>query len=270
LIGIFDSGIGGLSVLRALQAELPHERFVYVADSGHAPYGERDTAHVLARSHAIAAHLIAVGAKALVMACNTATAAAVQHLRSAYPALPVIGIEPAIKPAVALSRTGHIGVMATRGTLASAKFQALLAAHAAGARFSVRACDGLAELIERYAVTANATDLIAACADNASALGRFGSEPDQIDVLVLGCTHYPLARDMLRDQVGPGVTLIDPGDAVARQTRRVLEAANLLAPAQPSQAGSEPLMFATGQTQALDAAALRWMGPRTTSSMLLI
>ncbi|MDB5843892.1 MAG: glutamate racemase, partial [Polaromonas sp.] len=129
-IGVFDSGIGGLSVLKALRADMPNEDFVYIADSGHAPYGERDAAHVLARSRAIAQYLVSQNVKALVMACNTATAAAIALLRAEHPGLALIGVEPALKPAVALSRTGRIGVMATRGTLSSGKFQALLAAQA--------------------------------------------------------------------------------------------------------------------------------------------
>lgn len=130
-IGVFDSGLGGLSVLRALRAELPNERFVYVADSGHAPYGERDDEYLIHRSGTISRwlqhhHQI----KALVVACNTATAAAIHVLRAEHPALPIIGIEPALKPAVAKSKTGVIGVMATPSTLKSEKFQRLLAVSA--------------------------------------------------------------------------------------------------------------------------------------------
>ena len=126
-IGVFDSGVGGLSVLQALRAELPLERFVYLADSGHAPYGERGDAYVAARTHAISDFLCAQHhIKALVVACNTATAAAIHEARARHPQLPLVGVEPALKPAVAATRTGRIGVMATRGTLASAKFAQLL------------------------------------------------------------------------------------------------------------------------------------------------
>ena len=127
-IGVFDSGVGGLSVLRALLAALPHERFVYLADSANAPYGERGDAFVAARTHAISDFLCAQHhIKALVVACNTATAAAIQELRHRHPHLPLIGVEPAVKPAAQLTRTGRVGVMATRGTVASDKFQRLLA-----------------------------------------------------------------------------------------------------------------------------------------------
>ena len=149
-IGVFDSGIGGLSVLRALRAELPYEDFVYFADTGHAPYGERDDAHVIARSREISTQLLTEHRiKALVIACNTATAAAVHLLRAEHPELPVIGVEPALKPAAGLTRTGRIGVMATRGTLGSTKFATLLASLSGLAEFMLQPCDGLADAIER-------------------------------------------------------------------------------------------------------------------------
>ena len=165
-IGVFDSGIGGLSVLKALRAALPHEDFIYLADNGHAPYGERDTAHVLARSRAVTQYLVGRNIKALVVACNTATASSIDRLRTVYPHLPIVGVEPALKPAVALSKTGRIGVMATRSTLASARFQALLAAQAGVAEFVLQPCDGLADAIERGASIQDATELIAVCARN--------------------------------------------------------------------------------------------------------
>ncbi|MDO8375399.1 MAG: glutamate racemase, partial [Polaromonas sp.] len=186
-IGVFDSGVGGLSILKALRAELPHEDLVYVADSGHAPYGERDDAHVINRSKVITAHLLAqYHIKALVIACNTATAAAIHLLRQEHPDLPIIGVEPALKPAIALSRTKHIGVMATRGTLNSQKFQALLAGLADQAQFICQPCDGLADAIERHD-TGNILEL---CRRYTGAMGQYGSQAGEIDTLVLGCTHY--------------------------------------------------------------------------------
>lgn len=150
-VGVFDSGVGGLSILKALRAELPHEDFVYVADSGFAPYGERDESFVVERSRKIIRHLLApdLAIKALVIACNTATAAAIHLLRQDYPLLPIIGVEPALKPAVVNSETGRIGVMATRGTLNSRKFGALLDSLAGQASFVCQPCDGLADAIER-------------------------------------------------------------------------------------------------------------------------
>jgi glutamate racemase len=260
-IGVFDSGIGGLSVLKALRAAMPHEDFIYIADSGHAPYGERDEAHVLARSRAIVQNLVRHKVKALVIACNTATAAAIQLLRAEHPDLPLIGVEPALKPAVALSQTGRIGVMATRSTLASAKFRALLAAQTgshAHIEFIVQPCDGLAHAIECSADTGDMARVAALCAQHTGAMGRFGAQAGGIDTLVLGCTHYPFASDTLRALIGPQVQLMDNGEAVARQTRRLIQAG-----LQPSGAGQRPgevSLFSTGQPQQLQAAARRWLG----------
>ena len=259
-IGVFDSGVGGLSVLRALRAELPLERFVYIADSGHAPYGERDDSHIIARSHAITRYLQAQHhIKALVVACNTATAAAIKLLRQDYPDLPIVGIEPALKPASAHSHTKTVGVMATRGTLGSEKFRALLASLQGQATFVQQACDGLADAIERD----DATKIVAACAHYTGAMGPFGTEPGQIDTLVLGCTHYPFVADVLRRTTGPGVTFIEGGAQVARQTRRLLQERGWLQTVLPSPSTpteSAGLTFCTtGQAQALQSAVQRWL-----------
>ena len=262
-IGVFDSGIGGLSVLQALRAELPHERFVYLADTANAPYGERSSAFVAERSHAIAAHLVAQHhIKALVVACNTATAAAVHEIRANYPQLPLVGIEPALKPAVALSRTGRIGVIGTRGTLGSAKFGRLLASLAGQAQFVLQACDGLAHAIERSSApglpgSEAATEVRALSARYISAMGRFGTQTGQIDTLVLGCTHYVFAEGALREVLGAGVQLIATGEPVARQTRRLLQAAGALAAA--NDAPPAPLLLTTGPLAQLQTAAARWL-----------
>ena len=265
-IGVFDSGIGGLSVLRALRAELPHEDFIYIADSGHAPYGERDTAHVLARSRAVVQYLASQNIKALVMACNTATAAAIHWLRTEHPGIELIGVEPALKPAVALSNTGRIGVFATCSTLCSAKFQALLASQAAHADFVLQPCDGLAHAIERSAQTGDNSETIALSARYISAAGLFGTENGQIDTLVLGCTHYPLASEQLRALTGPGVHLVDNGEAVARQTRRRLSAGLTAANASPGRVS----LLTTGDPQLLQSAARRWLNLSTTVDLLFI
>ena len=263
-IGVFDSGIGGLSVLRALQAEMPCERFVYLADSAHAPYGERGNAFVLARSQAIAAHLLQAHAiKALVVACNTATAAAVQALRARHPQLIVVGVEPALKPACALTRTGHVGVMATRGTLASGKFAQLLQRLHGQARITVQACDGLADALEHILAagqTPAASTLEVLCARSTRAMGLFGIEADAIDTLVLGCTHYVFAHDVLQALVGPGVRLLDTGEPVARHTRHLLAQARRLA--MPGQTSVLELRT-TGDAALLQAASARWLaGPQ--------
>lgn len=261
-IGVFDSGVGGLSVLRALLQELPDERFVYVADSGHAPYGERNDDFVLQRSHAIADWLIAHHRiKALVVACNTATATAIGTLRSAYPALPLIGIEPALKPAVQRSVTGVIGVMATRGTLNSEKFRNLLESLHGKATFVLQPCDGLAHAIEHE----DAIKTEALCAQYTRAMGRFGTQPREIDALVLGCTHYPFAADVLRLEIGPDIPLLEGGLPVARQTRRLLSERNALHTVEGvSTAPAGLVLQTTGNPQDLQSAAARWLGLNTT------
>ena len=189
-IGVFDSGIGGLSVLQALRAALPYERFVYLADTGHAPYGERGDAFVARRTHTLARYLVQQHrAKALVVACNTATAAAMDGLRARYPGLPLIGVEPALKPAASATHTGQVAVMATRGTVASARFARLLAAMPGTAQFRVQACDGLASAIEAE-VAVSADDgpaahahTVALCERYLHALGPLGHAAGEADTL---------------------------------------------------------------------------------------
>ena len=182
-IGVFDSGIGGLSILRGLRHTLPQEDFIYVADTGHAPYGERDEEFVQARAAHIAQDLIEQqGIKLLVVACNTATAVAIQALRARWPQCPIVGVEPALKPAAASSHTHRVGVLATRGTLASEKFAQLQASIAGATDFISQPCDGLAAAIED-GDTARTTDL---CARYVHALGPLGTQAGQIDTLVLG------------------------------------------------------------------------------------
>ncbi|WP_256734850.1 glutamate racemase [Variovorax sp. dw_954] len=253
-VGVFDSGVGGLSVLNALRAELPHERFVYFADTANAPYGERGEDFVTQRTLAIAVDLVERHRiKALVVACNTATAAAIHLVRATYPDLPVVGLEPALKPAVSLSGTRNIAVLATRGTLDSLKFKKLHASLADQANFSLVPCDGLAAAIESSSNAAIA-DL---CARYMHAAGRFGTEPDQIDTVVLGCTHYPFIADELRRHAGPGVRFIDTGAPVALQTRRLLAAAATLADECDDNIAT--VLETSGAPQALAAAAARWL-----------
>ena len=264
-IGVFDSGIGGLSVLRALQKALPHERFVYLADNAHAPYGEKSEAFVRERTQAIASHLLAQHhIKALVVACNTATAAAIHELRAQHPQLPLVGVEPALKPALALSRTGHIGVIATRGTVASDKFARLLSSVQGEADFVVQACNGLALAIEQSTLPDQAQHAQAQIAHllqtYTQAMGRFGSEPGDIDTLVLGCTHYVFVENDLRQLLGPDVQLLSTGEAVARQTERLLAAADLLNTATPHGSARPVRLMTTGDLQGLQAAAMRWLG----------
>lgn len=265
-IGVFDSGIGGLSVLRDLQSALPHEHFVYLADNAHAPYGEKTDLYVRQRTHAITDHLLAEHhIKVLVVACNTATAAAIHELRTQHPHLPLVGVEPALKPAVALSRTGHIGVIATRGTVASDKFARLLGSVQGQAQFTVQACNGLALAIEQSTLPGSSQEaeqrITELLAQYTSAMGTFGTAPGQMDTLVLGCTHYVFVENQLQALLGPHVQLVSTGEAVARQTRRLLETHGLLrsGPA-PLSAAQRMRLFTTGDLNGLQAAAQRWLG----------
>lgn len=219
-IGVFDSGVGGLSVLRALQAELPAERWLYYADSRHCPYGGQSAEALQARAAAITEHFLAQGAKLVVVACNTATIAAIAHLRQRY-ALPFVGMEPGVKPACEQTRSGVVGVLATGRSLAGEKFHQLLAAHARDVRVLTQPCTGWVETVEAGVLDGPAV----------SALLRRDVEPllaAGCDVLVLGCTHFPFLVPALQTLLGPTVSLIDTGPAVARQTRRVLAEQGLL------------------------------------------
>lgn len=250
LIGIFDSGIGGLSVLRHVHALLPDEELLYFADSGFAPYGEKPEAVIVERALAIAAFLLRFKVKAIVVACNTATAAAIAALRARYPQLQVVGVEPGLKPAAALTRTGTVGVLATEGTLASDKFQKLQqqVAETSGARFLLQACNGLADQIEKGETHSRDTALL---------VQRYVAPlvAQQADTLVLGCTHYPFVEQLIRNTAGKDVTLVDTGEPVARQLQRLLAQAGLLHP-QAGRAGALSA-YTTGSRSALQTAFRR-------------
>lgn len=220
-IGVFDSGLGGLSVLRHARAVLPAEDFLYVADSGHAPYGERSADWIRARSAELGEFLLERGAKALLIACNTATAAAAQSLRQRWPELPIVGMEPAVKPAAAATRSGTVGVLATTGTLSSARFAALLDTFGRDIRVVTRPGSGLVEAVERGDFDSPATRALVA--SHVAPLVAEGA-----DTIVLGCTHYPFLRVPIEQAAGPTVRVIDTGDAVARQLARALAGAELL------------------------------------------
>ena len=219
-IGVFDSGVGGLSVLRDIRAALPHEDLIYVADSGHVPYGNKTPDYIRERSRTLTQFLIERGAKAIVIACNTATAAAAAMLRSTFD-LPIVGMEPAVKPAVAATRTGVIGVLATVGMLQSARYAALLERFVQGVDVVTVPCPGLADQVELGDLDGPVTrDMIQRF--TAPLLAR------NADTIVLGCTHYPFLRPLIADVVGPDVALIDTGAAVARRLQQVLAEHDLL------------------------------------------
>ncbi|AYY59448.1 glutamate racemase [Burkholderia multivorans] len=222
-IGIFDSGLGGLSVLRAVRARLPGESFVYVADTRHAPYGERDDAFITERTLAIGEWLVEQRAKALVVACNTATAQSIAAVRERL-AIPLVGVEPGIKPAVEQSASGVVGVLATQATLRSARFQALLERHGAGCRFICQPGHGLVQAVERGDTGSPALRTLLD--------GYLKPMLDAgADTIVLGCTHYPFLTPAIRSLIGERMTIVDTSDAIARQLARVLEQHGLRTPA---------------------------------------
>jgi glutamate racemase len=226
-IGVFDSGIGGLSVLRHIQARLPRESLLYFADSGFAPYGEKTEDFIVRRSLAIADFLLQHGAKALVVACNTATAAAIRALRERYPALALVGVEPGLKPAAILSKSRIIGVLATDRTINSTKFNLLREqiSAATGVRFLSQACIGLANQIEEGELSSPTTTTL---------VQRYVAPliEQGADTLVLGCTHYPFVQALIETcvcQATPqAIAIIDTGEPVARQLARLLSERNLL------------------------------------------
>lgn len=213
-VGVFDSGLGGLSVAREIRAQLPAEPLLYFADTAYCPYGGRPLEQIRSRSLVAGRELVSRGAKAIVVACNTASGAALEALRE-HLTVPVVGLEPAVKPAVASTGTGAVGVLATEATLRTERFRRLTREHAQGVRVHAIGCPGLVELVEAgetegAAVEAVLRELLAPLRDA------------QVDAVVLGCTHYPFLRDAIRRELGPGVQVLDSGAAVARQLERVL------------------------------------------------
>lgn len=211
-IGVFDSGVGGLSVLHHIRAALPDARLIYVADSAHVPYGDKTPDYIEARSLALTQFLIEQGAEAIVIACNTATAAAAATLRARY-TLPIVAMEPAVKPAVAATHSGVVGVLATIGTLESARFAALLEKYAGDVEIVTQGCPGLVEVVERGELNSpEARRLIERYTAPLLARGA--------DTLILGCTHYPFLVPLIREVVGEQIALVDTGAAVARELKR--------------------------------------------------
>jgi len=254
-IGVFDSGIGGLSVLKHIRACLPHEDLLYFADSGFAPYGGRQESEIVARTLAIAEFLMQRHVKALVVACNTATAAAIKALRARYPALPVVGVEPGLKPAAALTRSDTVGVLATKFTLSSEKFNLLREqiSSASNIRFLLQPCIGLVDQVEKGELQSAET----------AALVRRYVEPlleHGADTLVLGCTHYPFVRPLIEEIIASltaaPVALVDTGESIARQLARLLEQRGLL-----NVEGDGALSgFTTGSETALTSAFKKLLG----------
>lgn len=224
-VGIFDSGIGGLSVAREIRRALPAEHLLYLADTRYLPYGDRPEAWVRERSVAIGRWMEARGAKVLVVACNTASGAALEALREVL-SIPVIGLEPALKPAARESPSGRVGVMATTRTIGSARLQRLVDEHCRTVEVVRHPCPGLADLVEEG--TLAGADFEARIEAYAAPLREAG-----VDTVVLGCTHYVFVKDAIQRALGPGVRLMDSGEAIARRTRQILAEAGALAPEGP-------------------------------------
>ncbi|WP_240901838.1 glutamate racemase [Wenzhouxiangella sp. XN24] len=220
-IGVFDSGLGGLSVLREIRRRIPAANLTYLADSAWVPYGARSEDVIRVRSLALSRYLVYHGHDMIVVACNTATAAAVPLLRETF-RIPIVGMEPAVKPATAATRSGVVGVLATVGTLQSARFAALLDQFGGDIQVLTRACPGLVEQVEAGELDSELTRALVT--QFVAPLVRAGA-----DTLVLGCTHFPFLRPLIETTAGPDVRVIDTGEAVARRVREVAQAAGLQA-----------------------------------------
>ena len=261
-VGVFDSGVGGLSVLRALREQLPGAALHYLADAGHAPYGERSDEHVIARARCVVSHLIDGGAQFVVIACNTATAVTGRLLREAWPRTPVVGVEPGIKPALLATRNGRIGVMATRATLGSEKFKRLAATLVTREALHLRACDGLAAAIElgRF----DAPKMLELVETHCAPLRERG-----VDTVVLGCTHYTFVRQQIQASMGAAVQIIDTAEAVARHAANVVHKTRADADNIPDEAPTLVLQT-TGSVELFQRFANAWLGTQTAVSNVAI
>ncbi|MGC9521718.1 MAG: glutamate racemase [Anaerolineae bacterium] len=263
-IGIFDSGVGGLSVWREIVSQLPAEDTLYFADQAHIPYGPRQKEEIRAFAFGITEFLLKHDVKTIVVACNTASGAALQALREAYPEIPFVGMEPAVKPASERTQQGAIGVLATPTTFEGPLFRRLVDRFGNRVEIHTQVCPGLVEAVEAGALATPATrSLLETCL---SPLIRAG-----VDQLVLGCTHYPFVQDELERILGPGIAVIDPAPAVARQVGRVLTEHGIIAQRGPP--GTHRIVT-TGMPDTIANAARRlvrysgsvqhadWQGPR--------
>jgi glutamate racemase len=248
-IGLFDSGVGGLSVWRQIARQLPTESTLYVADSAHVPYGNRSSAEVLEFCEGLCRFLIAQRCKAIVVACNTASAVALQALRERHPEVPILGLEPAVKPAISLSKTKVVGVMATPATFQGRLFRATVGRFASDVHLVEQVCLGLADCVESGAGEEDLERLLRCFLAPMLAANA--------DTIVLGCTHYPFVIDTIRRLAGPDRRVIDPAPAVAAHLARVLNARGLAACAD---ARARHQFLTTGLAARFDAACQRLLG----------
>lgn len=251
VIGVFDSGVGGLSVWREIVALLPNEDTIYFADQAHCPYGSRPLHEIRALAEAIVCFLLDQGAKLIVVACNTASTAALYHLRERFD-VPIVGMEPAVKPAAQRTASGKVGVMATPATFEGEPFARLMGRFARDVEVIRQVCPGLVERIEAGQLEGPEVE----------ALLRNCLQPvvdEGVDVLVLGCTHYPFLRPAIEQVVGPGVEVIDPAPAVARQVRRVLARQGLF---NPQQGRGRHVFYTSGSAESFLAMLEKLVGQR--------
>lgn len=258
-IGVTDSGVGGLTVLRAVMQLLPAESFVYLADSAYMPYGEKPEEDIRKRVANIQHHFAnTLGCKATLLACNTATAAAADALRAAWPAYPIVGIEPAVKPAAMYTQTGVVGILATNNTLASERFKSLVGRFESVVKVYAEPCPGLVELIEALPHTMPAIDTL--LRQRLGPMLEIGA-----DVVVLGCTHYPFIADRVKAIVGDKVQVIETGMPVAKQLQARLINSQALAiekgaKVQSVNIGQRVACFTTGQSAVFRDQLIALMG----------
>ena len=249
-IGVFDSGVGGLSVLRAIRKKLPNESVLYFADQVHVPYGPRPLEEVRGYSDSITRFLLGRGAKLIVVACNAASAAALHTLRQTFPKVFFVGMEPAVKPAVEITHTGVVGVLATPATFQGALYASVVERFASNVTILQSVCPGLVQQIERGELDTRKTRQILEAALNPM-LER------GIDTVVLGCTHYPFVIPLIQAIVGPDVRVIDPAPAVARQVERLLDTGSGLRLESPVERSGLLSFFTSGEV-----AQFKFMLPR--------
>lgn len=242
-IGIFDSGVGGLSVLRAIREQIPRETIIYLGDQEHIPYGPRPMEQIRGFSAAITNFLLDQHVKIVVVACNTASAAALKYLRESFPHVQFVGMEPAVKPAVEHTRTGRVGILATPATFQGALYASVVERFAQGVELFQNTCSGLVQEIEKGSLEGDRTRAILEDA-------LLPMLEKNIDTVVLGCTHYPFVIPVIERIVGENVRVIDPAPAVARQVRRLLEAGGKL---NPSPADGKVKFYTSGDPMALSA-----------------
>lgn len=249
-IGVFDSGVGGLSVLRAIREQMPNESVLYFGDQGHIPYGPRPMEQIRNFSEAITNFLLAQRAKIIVVACNTASAAALKHLRERFPDIQFVGMEPAVKPAAEQTQTGNVGVLATPTTFQGALYSSVVERFANGVELLQNTCPGLVQQIEQGYLDGEETRKILEDA-------LLPMLEKNIDTIVLGCTHYPFVIPLIQRIVGDKVRVIDPAPAVARQVKRLLEAGEMR---NDSKSSGEVRYYTSGNPEALKSMLEKLLG----------